>query len=592
MRLILKIWLTGFAVALLTCSALAASFTASLDRDTITLGEQAALSLTFEGGQSKNVPTPSVPGLQIVQTGTAQNMSFINGAMSSTVTVNFSVTAQRAGEFTIPVLTADVNGERLVSEPLKLTVVKPEAPSANAVNTGNEIAFLKLSLPAKKIYVGQNLTAQLQVFLRDDVENYGQPQFTGTPMEGFTLGKNVGGQRQQTQIGNHVYTVIPITLALTAVKSGPLTLGPFTANMTVVVGSPNQNGDPFRQFFNQGERRDLSLATETIHAEALPLPAQNRPANFNGAVGNFTMAASVGPTNVAAGDPVTVRVQISGRGSLDSVTLPDQTTLSGFKIFPPTVKTELSGQLGLDGTKTFEEIVTPQNSDVREWPQFSFSFFNPDDGQYHTLTQAAVPLTIKAVSATPLPALAKTSTPENQTPPDILPLKQTLGTLAQIPVGRDFVEPLIAKQGFLALQGLPVLAFLAALVWRKRADNLANNPRLRRKLAVAQIISSGLNDLKKFAAENKPDEFFALLFRLLQEQLGERLDCPATAITENVVEENPLLRNAPNSTRDGLRELFQLCNQARYAPVRGTAELNSVAAKLEKVIGELQNLKA
>jgi hypothetical protein len=100
-----------------------------------------------------------------------------------------------------------------------------------------------------------------------------------------------------------------------------------------------------------------------------------------------------------------------------------------------------------------------------------------------------------------------------------------------------------------------------------------------------------LNDLKQFAAENKPEEFFALLFRLLQEQLGERLDCPATAITENVVEENSIMRGATEKLRNDLRELFQLCNQARYAPVRGTAELNSVVAQFEKTVGELQNVK-
>jgi CRISPR/Cas system-associated protein Csm6 len=43
--------------------------------------------------------------------------------------------------------------------------------------------------------------------------------------------------------------------------------------------------------------------------------------------------------------------------------------------------------------------------------------------------------------------------------------------------------------------------------------------------------------------------------------------------------------------RNDLRELFQLCNQARYAPVRGTAELNSVVAQFEKTVGELQNVK-
>jgi hypothetical protein len=100
-----------------------------------------------------------------------------------------------------------------------------------------------------------------------------------------------------------------------------------------------------------------------------------------------------------------------------------------------------------------------------------------------------------------------------------------------------------------------------------------------------------LAELKKYAAANQPDQFFAMLFRLLQEQLGERLDCPASAITENVVEEQALLRRAPAATRDALREQFQLCNQARYAPLRGSSELNLVAAQFEKVIRELQDLK-
>ena len=152
-------------------------------------------------------------------------------------------------------------------------------------------------------------------------------------------------------------------------------------------------------------------------------------------------------------------------------------------------------------------------------------------------------------------------------------------------------SPLVTRSVFLAVQGLPVLALLAAFVWRKRADNLANNPRLRRQRAVAQLISSGLDDLKKYAAQNQPDEFFATLFRLLQEQLGERLDCPASSITEAVIEERLVPLGAPALVLDGLRELFQLCNQARYAPIRGTSELNSVAAQFEKVIGRLKELK-
>src|SRR5690349_2434528 len=106
MRFALKTLMVLFAVALLARTAAAVSFTASLDRDAITLGENATLSLAFEGGQSKNVPVPNVPGLQITQIGNSQNFSIVNGAMSSTITVTFSVTAQQPGEFTIPALVA------------------------------------------------------------------------------------------------------------------------------------------------------------------------------------------------------------------------------------------------------------------------------------------------------------------------------------------------------------------------------------------------------------------------------------------------------------------------------------------------------
>jgi hypothetical protein len=579
------------AACFLITSGRAASFTASLDRDAVTLGEQATLSLKFEGVQPQDAPAlPAVPGLQFQYVGPSSSFSFINGQTSSSITYNYIVAPQRDGGFVIPGVRVDVNGQQFASLPLKLTVSKANAPSTAAVNSGNEVAFLKFTFPKNKIYLGEPEVGQLDLYLRDDVQNFGNFQLTGAPADGFSAGKiaELQNQRRRVQVGNRVYTVIPLAVPLTPVRTGDLTLGPFTANAVVVLPSQNEGGDPFfRQFFNQGEQKQVALATDPMSVEALPLPAENKPANFNGAIGNYSMSVNAGPTNVAAGDPITVRVQISGRGALDTVTLPAQDAWHDFKIFPPTSKVEISDQLGLQGSKTFEEIVTPQNTDVHALPPFSFSFFNPDDGKYHTLTQPAVQLAVHSGGTTVMPTIAanENQAQENQAPQDILPIKENLGTLAKNS------SPLISQPAFLAVQTLPVLAFLAAFIWRKRADSLANNPRLRRKIAVEKMVQNGISDLRKFAAENNSEEFFALLFRLLQEQLGERLDYPAPAITENVVEENSVLRGANEAARNGLRELFQLCNQARYAPVRGISELNSVATQFEKTIGELQNLK-
>lgn len=588
MRSIGKIWLVLATVALLQGAARGASFTTALDRDTMALGEQATLSLKFDGVQPPDAPgIPNISGLEFQYVGPSSSFSVINGQVSSSITFNYLVTAKRDGEFTIPPLRAEVNGQQLTSAAIKLVVTKANAPAAADLAAGRQAAFLKLVVPKNQVYVGESMVAELELYLREDVQDVRGFQVTSSATDGFSAGKNTEQQdtRRRVQIGNHVYTVIPLALPLTAVRSGSQTVGPFTAN--VVIALQSQGGDPFfRQFFNQAEQKQLALTTESVPVEVLPLPSQNQPANFTGAVGHFTMTATAGPATVTVGDPITVRIEISGSGALDAITLPPQDAWRDFKTYPPTTKVAATDHFGFAGTKTFEQVISPQNSAVHELPPLTFSFFNPADGQYHTLTQPAMPLVVRTAAATPMPSLAGTKSSASDTAaPDILPLKQTLGTVVQ---NRT---PLVARPAFLAAQSVPVLAFLAALVWRRRADHLANNPRLRRRRAVALLMAGGLEDLKKHAAANRPEEFFATLFRLLQEQLGERLDCPASAITENVVEEQALLRGAPATTRNALREQFQLCNQARYAPVRGTGELNSVAAQFEKLIRELQELK-
>jgi hypothetical protein len=120
---------------------------------------------------------------------------------------------------------------------------------------------------------------------------------------------------------------------------------------------------------------------------------------------------------------------------------------------------------------------------------------------------------------------------------------------------------------------------------------LANNPRLRRRRQVAQVIRQGLIELRQHASDNKSEDFFATLFRLLQEQLGERLDLPASAITEAVIEEHLRPRGVPEPALSSLRELFQTCNLARYAPIKTSQELAAIIPRFEATLRQLQGLK-
>ncbi|HLH53532.1 MAG TPA: BatD family protein [Verrucomicrobiae bacterium] len=585
----------AFQIVVLCCTLLfvnatAATFTASLDRDTITLGETATLSLTFEGGSPDNVPMPPAnPNLQVVEGGTSTQFKFINGQSSSTITHSFRLIPRQPGDYTIPAMTVDVSGEKLSSQPVVLKVVKPNAPAPDAINSGTELAFLKLILPRKQVYVGESFTAQLQLHLLNRVQGVNQVQLTAFPADGFSVGKMIEGQRRQVQVGNGIYTVIPIEVALKAIKSGPLTIGPVTFSMVIELPSAGRQRDIFDPFgmFNHGEQKQISVATAAEQVQSLTVPHQDAPPDFNGAIGRFTMNMTAGPTNVSAGDPITVRIQISGRGSLDGLTLPEQPGWNDFKTYPPTAKVETTDQLGLQGTKTFEQIVTPQNSEIKALPPVSFSFFDPDAKAFRTLTQPPIPLAVRPGGSVAAPTvLGSQKGPDNNAPAsqDIVPNKQRMGTLAQI-------GPPLAQQGwFLVLQSVPLVAFVSAVVLRRRAESLANNPRLRRRREVAHVVQHGLQDLRKSAAENNSEQFFAIMVRLLQEQLGERLDVPASAITEAVIDERLKPRGVSESITTALQELFQLSNLARYAPIKTSQELAALIPKIEALLAQLKDL--
>jgi len=594
--------LLAFAALLLwhpTTVLLGASFTATLDRETVTVGETANLTLRFDGGEPKSIPTPPPQAnLQMTGEGSSRNISIQNGQVSASVSQNFALTPTQPGVYVIPALKAEIGGQVLTTQPLKLTAVKASAPAADS--SGEKLAFFKLFVPKKEVYVGEVLAVEFQVYVRDGIAN-GEgilqefDRYGGCPLkaEGVSILKTAHAQRRRARVGNSNYGVATLVTSLSAVKTGSVTVGSMDVTLPLQIPLPNQRRrdpfDPFGMFQQmQVEERRVSLSAEPETLTVLPLPKENIPPTFNGAVGSFSMTLSAGPTNVAAGDPVTVRIQISGRGAFDSLALPEQSSWRDFKTYPPTSKVETTDALGLQGTKTFEQVVVPQDPEVKALPPVLFSFFDPDQKSYRTLTQPAVPLVVRPGGSAPAPtvAAATRAAPDNPPPTqDIVHIKPRLGTVAQI------APPLVQQPWFLVLQAVPVFAWLLAVMWRRRAEQLANNPRLRRRRQVAQIIRQGLLELRQHAADNKSDDFFATLFRLLQEQLGERLDLPASAITEAIIEEHLRPRGVAETTLAALHELFQTCNLARYAPIKSSQELAALIPRFEAALRELQGLK-
>lgn len=575
-------------IALATASLQATTFTVTIDHDTILLGDSATLALKFEDGQPQGTPQlPEIAGLQFSYVGPASSFSFVNGRTSSSVTHNFSVKPTQVGEFTIPALTVQLGNEKLTSEPVKFKVTRAAAPTPGSEAEQQSLALLRIVLPKKEIFAGETMVIEQQLLVRAGAQNVANLDVPPLQLEGCTGGKAIQGRQRQTVVGNTAFTLFPFYIPVTAMKSGEIKVGPVDGTVIVILPSQQRDGfDPFGMF-NRGIQQRVALSAPEQTLTVLPLPETGKPASFSGAVGSYQMAFSAGPTNVAVGDPITIRVQISGQGSLDAFTLPDQPAWKEFKLYPPTVKTETSGDLGLEGIKSFEQIVVPQNGEIKELPAFDFAYFNPETRRYETLHQAALPIIVRPAGATPAPSIAAgTTTPESQKlAADIVHIKPRLGTLT----GSSTLW--VKQKWFIALQSLPFLAFVGAVFWRKRTDSLTSNPRLRRKKQTEQIIAAGLEQLPPLATAGKADQFFATVFRLMQEQIGERLDLPASAITEAVVDDKLRTRGLSDGGADVLHELFQMCNQARYAPVESAQKLEAVIPKLRMALRDLQEVK-
>jgi hypothetical protein len=572
------LWFVLFFVV--ACPTFAATFTASLDRTSIVMGDQVVLTLNFEGAKPDEIANPAFDGVQMVS-GVSSQTSIVSTPSGQSINYVYTLqlTPTRTGDIVIPAITAKVNGKTVVSQPIHLKVAAVDPASTPPAEYADKQVFLWVVLPKTNLYLNEPMVAELRIYVRSDVRRADGAQLAPEG-NGLTFSQLVAGQRYARRVGNATFGVIPISVAVTPVKTGKVSINPINGSIVL------NNLDAFERMWGDAANAVRApLTSPQLDLQVSPLPTEGMPPGFNGAVGSYTMAVTAGPTNLVAGDPITLHVQISGHGSLDSISFPEQTNWDNFKIYPPTAKVNATDSLGLDGSKTFEEIVTPQNSDIKSLPAISFSFFNPDEKKYHTLNYAATPLIVRAATPGAMPA-ATAANPENPKPTaDIAPLKQHLGAIAQIR------PPLVQEPWFLMLQGVPVFALMSCVAWRKRRENLANNPRLRRQRQVAQIIRDGLQQLQRLAAEKKSDEFFATLFRLLQEQLGERLDLPASAITEAVIDERLRPRGVNAETLASLHELFQTCNLARYAPIKSSQELAAIIPKLESVLNQLRELK-
>jgi tetratricopeptide (TPR) repeat protein len=515
-------------------------------------------------------------GLEFAGGGMSDQISLVNGVSSQTKTYTFDVRPTRQGDFTIPALSAETDQGRLESRALHLRVIKGNVPSPSGVP---DVVVVRLVPATNTVYIGETFRVDLQCYFLD---NIGSPQLPQFSSDAFIVGNipNHPG-RSNSRIGNVPYNLFDFQIPVTATRLGKRALGPATWSLTVYTGQ--------RTVFGWTGQRPGTFTSDAPEINVLPIPTKRAPADYHGAIGDFTLAqCEAAPTSVGVGDPITLKVRISGEGSFDNVTLPaNQPDWREFKTYPPTSRFDSSDALQIEGSKYFEQVITPINAQVTQVPAFSFSFFDPTTGSFRTLSHPPIPLTVHPTAATPQPTIIASANSQQdgqqQQNQDIVHIKPQPGRVAAITL------PLIRQPAYLALQAIAPLAWVCAVFWRRAKERLANNPRMRRQREVARLVREGLEELSALASANEVDKFYSTVLRLLQEQLGERLDVSAPAITEAALAD---CKGLDATAAASVGEMFDVCEQYRYTPEHTAQELASLIPKVKTALEIVQSMPA
>ncbi len=540
---------------------------ASITPPRVQIGERAVLQIDVAGAQDVAAPgLPAVPGLDARYVGPSTQVSIVNGQMSASVQHRYALESQQVGRYTIGAIEVAYKGQTFRTEPQTLEVVAAQAGGA----PGKPIRLL-LTTSKTDLYV--NETIAVDVTLQVGQIRVGDLQFPTLPVEGANLDKFPQPNQGQQVIDGQQYSVVHFQSKLTPVRDGTLTLGP--AAMTLTTYDQRRRGSFFDDAFAEGHQS--TIRSEPLVLNVLPLPKEGKPAGYGGAVGNFTLEATASPAEVNAGDPITLRMVLSGRGNLDNVAAPSLTKTQGFRVYDPKLATSN------DGLRIYEQVLIPNDATVTQIPAVRFSYFDTAQRQYQTLQTDPIPLTVRAAQQPQQAQILSADAPPKIAAPeelghDIIFIKDDPGSLRERS-GNPFGGVVLWLLQFLALGG-----FVAARVYDQRRSLILGDARFARFTKAGKVARDGLTGAEAALRANEGSGFLDAIARTIQEYLAAKLDLPVGSVDAESVRR----RGVADGIVQRVAEVADTCERLRFAPGSGTADLQALLTAAHDIVDRLE----
>ncbi len=588
-----------------------ATFVASVGRSVVSAGEQFEVLFTLSGGNvsgARNFQPPDFTQF-VVMSGPNQStsMQVVNGQFSGSVTYSYILYARQPGKYTIGSASVEFRGATLKNNPVIIEVTQgrpqqsPAAGSAASSQDAQKIGedlFIRATASKSRILRGEQITVTYKLYTRLTVSGY---DISKAPAyEGFWA-EDIEQSRQpavttETYEGKEYRVALIRRTALFPTQAGQLIVAPLEVRCAVQTQAQRRRGaDPFDSFFNdpffqrlQTVEYDFKSNTIMVTVDPLPTPA---PASFSGAVGTFTLNASVDKKEVQAGDPITLRLNVSGVGNVKLLPIPKPELPPDMEAYEPKITDEITREGGvIRGKKSADYLIVARNPGQRAIESIPFTYFDLTKGQYATLRTPRFNINIKpgkeALSGTPLAA----KTDVKLLGEDIRFLKITLGDLK-----RTGEAGLFGFWFYAAVLIFP-LFFVASLVYRKRMERLYGDlPKLRSQKAGREA-AKRLKKANKILSVGDTQTYHAEISKALLGYLGDKLQIPQALLTIDEALVRLEERGLNRAAIEELRSCIERAEFVRFAPSEDSQEartdLIGAAATVIQTIEKILNGRA
>jgi len=451
------------------------------------------VALVFENCEPDGIPAlPQVDGLVFGRPSQSSQTSIVNFSVTRTFSLVYPVRPTKRSNIAIPAFDAKTDKGPIRVAAASFTV--GDATVGNSGVTVDDIASAKLTAAKDSFWAGEvfPVTYTLNVVRRYFHSLATNVDWSAPP---FVAEDWTKPDPSEALIRGERRVVSVQTTRVYAKQAGSYTLKPATQMVNLMVGTTGFG------LFSQPTVEQRQIDTNPLQVTVKPLPPA--PAEFSGAVGEFTFTSKVVPTTAGVGEPITWTIELGGTGNWPEVNgLPQREVSNDFQVVQPKSKRTMKDGSLFEGTLTEDVVLVPSQPGTYQLAAVRFTYFDTKSGAYKTV--ASEPVTVTVVAGSPpaiRPAGSGAPVQFSLTPPaSTAPAAPVLPTaVPPVPPGNLPREPLTeSAHGFAPLNSghlwLVVAAPAAGLVlvvWLGLAvlRSCATDPQRRRRAAKAELAS-------------------------------------------------------------------------------------------------------